>query len=108
MVQSCNKRRLHRYLSNSSNSSINKRQKEEVVPKRQTFAKCQVQVAELDQKFRGGGKSWEPIYILYKCLSKIIGGTILDNFKIFGRKIGKFTLLTETLGGGGRCTPTSH
>ncbi|MFS7990807.1 hypothetical protein Hanom_Chr11g01063261 [Helianthus anomalus] len=56
-------------------------------------------VAELDQTFRGGGKSWDPIYILYKYLDKIIGGTILYNFKIFGRKIGNFTLLTETFGG---------
>ncbi|KAJ0467598.1 hypothetical protein HanIR_Chr14g0687081 [Helianthus annuus] len=74
-----------------------------------TFGKCQVEVVEVDQKFRWGGKSWEPIYILYNYLSKIIGGTILYNFKIFGRKIVKFTLLTDTLGGGGAgAPPTSH
>ncbi|MFS7912003.1 hypothetical protein Hanom_Chr02g00124731 [Helianthus anomalus] len=56
-------------------------------------------VAELEQKFRVGGKSWDPIYILYKYLGEIIGGTILYDFKIFGRKIGNFTLLTETFGG---------
>ncbi|MFS7989039.1 hypothetical protein Hanom_Chr11g01042031 [Helianthus anomalus] len=41
-------------------------------------------------------------------LDKIIGGTILYNFKIFGWKIEKFTLLTETLGGGSRVHPSLH
>ncbi|MFS7902045.1 hypothetical protein Hanom_Chr01g00006661 [Helianthus anomalus] len=60
-------------------------------------------VAEHDQKFRRGGKSWDSIYILYKYLGKIIGGTILYNFKIFRRKMRNFTFLTETFGDG--CTP---
>ncbi|MFS7921485.1 hypothetical protein Hanom_Chr03g00237301 [Helianthus anomalus] len=58
-------------------------------------------VAELHQKFRGGVTSCDPIYILYKYLDKIIEGTILYNFKIFGQKIENFTLLTETFGGTG-------
>ncbi|KAJ0495620.1 hypothetical protein HanIR_Chr12g0610961 [Helianthus annuus] len=41
------------------------------------------------------------IYIFCKYLGKIIGGAILYNFNIFGRKIGNYTLLTETLEGAG-------
>ncbi|KAM0054061.1 putative protein kinase RLK-Pelle-CrRLK1L-1 family [Helianthus debilis subsp. tardiflorus] len=54
-----------------------------------------LKVAELEQKFRGGGKSWNPIYYL----GKIIWGIILYILKIFRRKIGNFTPLTETLEG---------
>ncbi|MFS8027080.1 hypothetical protein Hanom_Chr16g01494411 [Helianthus anomalus] len=53
-------------------------------------------VAELHQKFQGGVKSWDSINILYRYLGKIIGGTSLYNFKIFGRKIENYTLLTKT------------